>query len=182
MNLNYNDFSDTCVSQRQNTMNERAYSRNIPSQKLQPSLNARPVLTKYSILPIVDPRKAINVPLEQMGTFNMSQTFTPGTSFGPWSGYASQVNDESILRNQIYALQDCPQATYVPSSKSDLYKVHWQNHNMSQSALQVQNQFPTLYRNERFAEFNPGIEGVGNNFFNNCTRQQVKDTSTNCAQ
>ena len=47
---------------------------------------------------------------------------------------------------------------------------------------QVQNQFPTLYRNERFAEFNPGIEGVGNNFFNNCTRQQVKDTSTNCAQ
>lgn len=178
MDLNFNDFSDTCSSQKQNIMNERAYSRNVPSQKLQPYLNSRPVLTKYSVLPIVDPRKQVNVPLEQMGTFNMSQTFTPGNTFGPWSGYASQVNDESILRNQIYALQDCPQATYVPSSNSDLYKFNWTNNTRSN----VNQQFPTLFKSEKFGEFNPNSVNVGNNFFNNCTRQQVKDTSTNCAQ
>ena len=52
------------------TNNERIMNRNVPSQILQPYLSVRPVMTKYSILPIVDPRAPINVKLEQQPTYN----------------------------------------------------------------------------------------------------------------
>jgi hypothetical protein len=60
-----------------------------------------------------------------MGTFNMSQTFTPGNTFGPWSGYASQVNDESILRNHAFAF----------SEDIDTLKIH--SVNLTYSSIQV---------------------------------------------
>ena len=43
--------NDGCVSQIHNQTNTRIYDRNIPSQVLQPYLNVRPVMTKYSFLP-----------------------------------------------------------------------------------------------------------------------------------
>jgi hypothetical protein len=101
--------------------NDRIYDRNISSQPLQPYLDVRPVMTKYSIMPIVDPRRKISVPLTQMPNFNVQSTFNPGNTQSPWSGF--NVNEESVLRNQIYALQKCSQSEYVPNSKSDLY--HW---------------------------------------------------------
>ena len=39
----------------------------------------------------------------------------------PFSGFVENVDVESVLRNQIFALQKNDQAVYVPSSKSDLY-------------------------------------------------------------
>jgi hypothetical protein len=48
--------------------------------------------------------------------------FNPGNRKAPWSGFTSRVEDESILRNQIYPLQKSnSETTYVPSSTSDLY-------------------------------------------------------------
>ena len=44
------------TSQMEAKMNQELYERNIPSAPLQPYLDVRPVSTKYSILPIVDPR------------------------------------------------------------------------------------------------------------------------------
>jgi hypothetical protein len=169
--MNINSYIDQPTSQRQQTMNLRTYSRNIPSQPLQPYLDARPVLTKYSLLPIVDPRKPIETPLKQQATYSPDKVFNPGNDFGPWSGYASNVNDESELRNQIFALQSCSQAAYVPSSKSSLYQVNWQNNDRQQQP------FPTLFQNEQFAPINPNPnpDRVGFALFNNATRQQVRD-------
>ena len=78
--------SKLCNSQIQRETNTRIYDRNIPSQMLQPYLDVRPVLTKYSYFPIVDPRKPINVPMEQMPTYNVHKTFNPGNTTSPWSG------------------------------------------------------------------------------------------------
>ena len=74
-----------CVSDIHKQTNNRIYDRNIPSQMLQSYLDVRPVMTKYSYFPIVDPRKPINVPLTQMPTYNVHQVFNPGNTQSPWS-------------------------------------------------------------------------------------------------
>ena len=169
--MNAIEYNDQTASQKTNTMNIRAYSRNIPSSQLQPYLDARAVSTKYALMPIVDLRTPIQTPLTQQATFNTRNTFNPGNDFGPWSGFASNVNKESDLRGQINALQECSQAFYVPGSNSDLYKYGWQqNHSISQP-------FPDLFKNEQFNSFNPNpnSDTIGYGLFNNATRQQVKD-------
>ena len=137
-----------CVSNIHKQTNQRIYSRNVPSQMLQPYIDVRPVMTKYSYFPIVDPRKNINVPLQQMPTYNVHQTFNPGNRQAPWSGYATNVNIESELRNQIYALQKCSQSVYVPSSTSDLYNYHFQTKTQP-------NPHDLLFQNETFSRTFP---------------------------
>jgi hypothetical protein len=167
------DFIEQSASQRTNTINNRTFQRNIPSQTLQPYLDARPVSTKYSYLPIVDPRKPSNISLNQMPTFNIETTFNPGNARSPWSGYASNVNNESELRNQIYAHQSCSQSVYVPSSKSDLFQLHW-------NQIPIEQPFPNLFKEEKF---NPHTyqhnADVGYALFNNQTRQQNKNININ---
>jgi hypothetical protein len=169
MEPTYNQ-SNVCISEVHKQTNQRIYSRNIPSQMLQPYIDVRPVMTKYSYFPIVDPRKNINVSLQQMPTYNVHKVFNPGNSLAPWSGFASNINKESELRNQIYALQKCSQSVYVPSSDSDLYKYKFQTKTQP-------NQHELLFQDHSFDSFNPnpapGKIGVG--IFNNSTRVQVKD-------
>jgi hypothetical protein len=159
-----------CVSEIHKQTNQRIYDRNIPSQVLQPYIDARPVTTKYSYFPIVDPRKSINIQLQQMPTYNVSQVFNPGNTQSPWSGFATNINTESELRNQIYALQKCSQATYVPSSSSDLYSYHFKTPTQP-------NPHQLLFKGENFDSFNPnpapGLCGSG--LFMNSTRTQVRD-------
>jgi hypothetical protein len=169
--FNSNDYTDQTVSQRQRTIYKRTYERNIPSQPLQPYLDARPVQTKYSLLPVIDPRKSVATPLIQQATFSPSAVFNPGNDSAPWSGYASNVNRESELKNQIFALQSCSQATYIPSSKSSLYQVKWENgHKPDQP-------FPDLFKTEQFSPCNPNpnTDKIGFGLFNNATRQQIRD-------
>jgi hypothetical protein len=159
-----------CVSQIHKQTNERIYDRNIPSQMLQPYIDVRPVMTKYSYFPIVDPRKQLSVNLINQPTYNVSRVFNPGNREAPWSGFATNINTESELRNQIYALQKCSQAVYVPGSNSDLYTYGFtpkptpQNH-------------PLLFEENNFCAFNPNPDNVkiGSELFNNATRVQVRD-------
>ena len=160
-----------CVSTIHTQTNERIYSRNIPSQPLQPYIDTRPVMTKYSYFPIVDPRKNINAPLIQQPTYNTRQVFNPGNTKSPWSGFATNVNVESELRNQVYALQKCSQSVYVPSSKSDLYTYKFQTKTQP-------NPHELLFQNDtNFEAFNPNPspEICGTGLFYNNTRCQVKD-------
>jgi len=159
-----------CVSDIHKDTNTRIYDRNIPSQMLQPYIDVRPVMTKYSYLPIVDPRKQINVPLVQMPTYNVNQVFNPGNTQSPWSGFASNINKESELRNQVYALQKCSQAVYVPRSSSDLYSYQFQTKTQH-------NPHELLFRNESFESFNPNPSPAicGSGIFYNNTRCQVRD-------
>ena len=169
--MNIHSYVDQPTSERQKTMSLRSYERNIPSQPLQPYLESRPVMTKYSLLPVVDPRTPISLPLIQQPTYSPEKIYNPGNSKGPWSGYASNVNSESDLRNQIFALQKCSQATYVPSSNSSLYNVKWNNNTSNPQP------FPNLFKEQRFNPINPNPnpDKIGFALFNNATRQQVKD-------
>ena len=169
-NLSSNQTKE-CVKDYHQQTNHRIYDRNIPSQPLQPYLDVRPVLTKYSYFPIVDPRKDLNVRLHQMPSYNQHAVFNPGNTQGPWSGYATKINTESELRNQIYALQKCSQSVYVPNSTSDLYQYSFQPQQVHG------NPHSLLFAKEQFSSFNPNPapNTVGSGMFNNCTRVQVKE-------
>jgi hypothetical protein len=158
-------------SKAQEEINSQIYYRNVPSNNLQPHLDVRPVMTKYSYFQIVDPRKDNVTTLNTLPTYNISQTFNPGNCKAPWSGYASNVNTESELRNQIYALQKCSKSVYVPSSKSDLYDFSFM------PTKKVKQSHELLFKNENFNNFNPNCydNEVGYNMFNNSTRSQIKD-------
>jgi hypothetical protein len=159
-----------CVQDIHKETNERIYYRNIPSQVLQPYLDVRPVMTKYSFFPIVDPRKEVNVKLNQTPVYNPHKVFNPGNTQSPWSGFASNINRESELRNQIYALQKCSQAVYVPQSNSDLYTTSYNPNQLSQT-------HNLLFKENIFNEFNPNPNNkiVGTQLFMNSTREQIKD-------
>lgn len=161
-----------CVSEIHNETNRRLYDRNVPSQMLQQYIDVRPVMTKYSYLPIVDPRKEIDVKMKQYPTFNPHTTFNPGNTQSPWSGFASNINTESELRNQVFALQKCSQAVFVPSSNSDLY-----NYSFNPNKYQQYQQHGLLFNNEKFDSFNPNPNSnvIGTYMFSNPTRVQVKD-------
>jgi hypothetical protein len=159
-----------CSLKSQEEMNKILYERNVPSNKLQPYLDVRPVMTKYSYFPIVDPRKKLTTELEVMPAYNVHNTFNPGNTVSPWSGFASNVNVESELRNQIYALQKCSQSVYVPSSNSDLYHVAFHTKPVS---------YPDslLFQEEKFCPFNPNPnpKEIGYATFHNATRLQVRN-------
>jgi hypothetical protein len=161
------------VSQIHNETNRRIYDRNVPSQMLQQYLDVRPVMTKYSYFPIVDPRKELKVRMNQYPTFNPHTMFNPGNTQSPWSGFATNINKESELRNQIYALQKCSQAVYVPSSNSDLYTYSF-NTNNNVNSFQQHN---LLFKEERFDSFNPNPDSniIGSQIFSNPTRAQLRD-------
>jgi len=159
-----------CASQIQEAQNKEIYSRNIPSQPLQPYIDVRPVMTKYSYFPIVDPRREIGLKLQQQPTFDTQTVFNPGNTQSPWSGFASNINTESELRNQIYALQKCSQAVYVPNSTSDLYTYSFRPNNQNHQAHSL------LFQEETFDKFNPNPNDkqIGSGLFMNSTRTQLR--------
>ena len=110
----------TCNQERTQQLNDRIFSRNIPSSQLQMQFSSRPVSTKYATMPIVNPRAKSQIPINVAPTYETTEVFNPGTS-APWSGFPTKIDDESKLRNQFFALQKCEQSEYVPSSTSDLY-------------------------------------------------------------
>ena len=156
------------TSQMEAQMNNEIYQRNIPSSPLQPYLNVRPASTKYSIMPVVDPRKQLHIPLRVQPTYNMNHTFNPGNNTAPWSGYASQVNTESDLKNQVFALQNCDRSTYVPKSTSDMYHV-----SVGTTKPVVQNH-PYLFAEQTFSQCNPVPSYTHQMLFNTPTREETR--------
>ena len=155
-----------CNLERSRELSERISARNMPSQPLEPQYSLRPVPTKYTLLPIIDERKAASYPLLKYPIYDINNTFNPGTNTAPWSGFSTNVNTESKLRNQYFALQSCDQSQYIPSSNSDLF----QN--------TIQNTTPTnklVFHEEEFLPFNPNTMNLGYNIFNNSTKTQMLD-------
>ena len=158
-----------CNEDRVNQLNERLYLRNLPMGHLDTLFSFRPQPTKYRHFPILDNNNCVtkikNVP------FNPNIMFNPGDTMGPWSGYVSNINKESILKNQISALQNNPRTTYVPHQNSDLYK---NNIPLSNDSRQP---FPYLFKESNFSKTNVSFfkNNTSNVLFNNHTRQQLKD-------
>lgn len=159
-----------CNMERTEELNDRMYRRNIPSTVLQPRFNIRPISTKYDLMPIVDRRPIPKEPILKAPEYDISKTFNPGNDIAPWSGYARNINDESRLKNQFFALQKCDQSNYVPSSDSELYN------SIVVGRREIQ-PFPRLFREENFNTFDPNVCNVGRNMFDNCTRVQLKNLS-----
>tara|TARA_Y100001980_G_C14499386_1_gene275519 strand:+ start:504 stop:1013 length:510 start_codon:yes stop_codon:yes gene_type:complete len=157
--------------EKQDTMNRDLYMRNIPSADIDPNLDPRPVSTKYSTLPIIDHRKETTVPIINQGGYNSEKIFYPGTTKPHYSGFSRNIDKESTLRNQFFALQAADQAKYIPSSASDLY-VNPINFQTTTENLEEK----LVFRKEEFEDFNPNPSIIiGNNIFNNSTRVQLKN-------
>ena len=158
-------------SQRTEDLNNRISERNTPSSQLQPQFGIRSISTKYSMMPIFDRRAIAKVAIQTEPIYNIGTTFNPGTAQAPWSGFSCNINDESMLRNQFFALQrGAGQAAYIPPKNSDMYE-----HTIPQSANQQAQPFPYLFEKQTFEAFDPCPTGNGKNFFENCTRQQIKE-------
>lgn len=167
--MNIHNYSDSSTLERQMVTNMRTFERIIPSSPLQPYLESRPVSTKYALLPIIDLRTESDVHLIQQPTYTPSKVYNTGNNGAPWCGYATNVNDESLLRNQVYALQKCSQSVYIPSSKSDLYNYKFKNSNP------INQTHDGLFRKEKLhTTAHNGGDKIGYAMFNNSTRHQLK--------
>lgn len=156
------------TDQRTQQLNDRVYERSLPSQELRPAIGFRSVNTKYSLLPIVDRKKEATVQLKSYPTFNQDTTFTPGNTKSPFAGFANNVNTESLLRNQYFAVQKADQAQYVPDSSSELYnEMEPINGDPQENDL--------MFREEPFNQFNPNTLNLGKEQLNNFTRQQLRN-------
>jgi len=141
--------------------------RNIPSSNMETVYITRPASTRKIIMPIIDCRKESSVEKNKYSTYHPSKIFNPSQS-APYSGYASHVDHESTLFNRFAPLQKGGKHTYIPNSKSELYKEH--SYSTGQSI-----QFKELNKKELFNPFNPNKCNLANNLFQNHTRQQTKD-------
>jgi hypothetical protein len=158
-----------CNNKRNIELDNRIYDRNIPSSALQPEFSLRPVSTKYAVMPILDQRKAATIPLSRYQKYDLEKNFNPGTAAAPWNGFASNINKESVLRNQFFALQNCEQSVYIPPTHSSLYNI-----NMPYD-LSANQPYPDLFNKQDFEYFNPNLDAtkIGYNIFNNDTRGQL---------
>ena len=163
----------TCQQERTQELNERIAERNIPSAYLEPNIDFRPVMTKYSILPVVDQKAPSSVNILRYPTYSPHSVYNVGNNSAPWSGFASSINTESTLRNQFFALQKCDQSAYIPSSDSDLYKIE-------RPSVEANKQtHPLLFKEEEFQSFDPNHVASEHVLFNNFTRQQLLDSCGN---
>ena len=160
---------DTSRLELNTKSSERIFGRNLPSSSLQPYFSVSPVNTKFSVLGSVDVRKPTTEKLHHYPVYDSMNTFNPGNRMAPWSGYSSNVHNESVLRNQIFALQRSDQAVYVPGSHSDLYNPTVSTNNTLDGSL--------LFKEPDWLNKNMNIVSHDNNhgiFFNH-TRQQLNE-------
>jgi hypothetical protein len=106
-----------------NELNKRLENRNKPSSPLQPLYDFRPVSTKYTLFHKVDEKPQSQTQSQshaQQYIYDPYQTFNPGDR-APIDYFMRNVDVESTLRSQFFALQKSPQAVYIPDVNSQLY-------------------------------------------------------------
>jgi hypothetical protein len=159
-----------CNTERTQQLSDRIYERNIPSEPLKPELSPRPQQTKFTVLGREQPTNPNKRCVEgkSYANYTPSKIFNPGNAQAPFYGYATNINTESTLRNQFFALQDCDQAKYIPSTHSDLYEVNIVSQPMPQP-------HPHLFRKDDFDPWQPNKLGIAKNLFHNHTHQQLKN-------
>ena len=159
--------------ERVDELNDRILGRFQPDMPLHANINERPVPTKYSHFPVIDRIRQPNVHLIKRPYYSIETNFTPTNTRGPVDGYFSNVNTESTLRNQYFALQrGAPQGEYIPSSQSDLYEIKM----ATPSRIETQ-PYPGLfnrYQNDPFAKERIINAKIGADRFFNNTRVQLR--------
>lgn len=152
-----------------NEINKKIYNRNLSSNDLEMNYDPRPVNTRYREFPILDP--ITNIKYENKQIYDSYDTFFPGNRKPHFNGFATNIDKESLLRNQFFTLQRNDQALYVPSSISNMY-VNQVNYVTTEENLNKLD----VFKNEEFDDFNPNLsKNIGMNVFNNSTRVQLKN-------
>ena len=100
-----------------NELNKRLEGRNTPSGPLQPLYDFRPVSTKYTLFHTIDKP----IPQTPQYTYDPHQVFNPGYR-APIDYFMRNIDTESTLRSQFFALQKGPQSVFVPELNSQLYE------------------------------------------------------------
>jgi hypothetical protein len=160
---------------RVDELNDRMFSRYFSDVALEPNYDPRPVPTKYSHFPIVDRRVPATVKPSVFLNYHVELNFNPGTRNAPVSGYFANIDTETILRNQAFALNHgADQSVYIPSSKSDLYNVSVVHRPSEQPypGLFEQPQFQTTGTRNTSSSLQ-----IGADRFNNHTRTQLRGTT-----
>jgi hypothetical protein len=157
---------------RTEELNNRIFDRNKPDTTLTPNFDSRPVPTKYMYFPALDARKPSTEKLSPTIDFHTETNFNPGNK-APVNGFLSNIDIETLLRNQTKALQHgAPQNVYIPSSKSDLYIVQ-----PPKTTTYQEQPHPTLFERSHYNTFIPGSleqNGIGTDNFFNHTRTQLR--------
>ena len=154
-----------------NTINNSIANRNFPSNSLAMNFSFRPVNTKYTLMPTYNHPIEASVPIISSGVYDVSSTFFPGTRKPHFCGFATNVDKESTLRNQFFALQKADQVAYLPNTFSNLYE-----NNINFTTYNANLDAHLLFKQESFNDFNPNISNsIGNEIFYNSTRVQLKD-------
>jgi hypothetical protein len=156
-------------NERVDELNTRISERIHTDVPLQPNFDPRPIPTKYAHFPIINRRADASVPVPQYGVYDTS-SFSAMNRRGPVEGYLKNVDLESDLRNQYYALQrGAPQREYVPASNSDLYRVE-----VPLTRMEPQTH-PDLFRQFAFEPVTRNqSDSIGRSQFFNHTRTQLR--------
>ena len=159
--------------ERVDGLNNRMASRQFSDNPLEPNFNIRPVSTKYAHFPTLDRQPIVKEKSQKYENYSLSKNFNPGSDKAPVSGYFSNVDLETNMRNQHFALQHgASQGTYVPTSASELYNVR-----VPFSVGEPQ-PHPDLFQKQQFAnEMHPNLmhTNIGNDRFFNHTRTQLRN-------
>jgi len=157
-----------CNLNREKHANEELFKRNLPSTWLKPNFDIYPVPTKYTSMQLMDQRGIPTVQIMNTKPYDPSIVFNPGTSKAPREYLINNIDVESKLRNQIFALQKCDQREYVPEVSSDLYM------NYVHPGKELFTPFTNLQYKNKFNDTNPDRCNLAPEMFNNHTRTNVK--------
>jgi len=164
-NITFNNYD------KNNSINNELFARNFPSNNLTMNFPFRPVNTKYTLMPTINNVLKSVEPIANYNVYDVSSTFFPGTRKPHFCGFASNVDKESTLRNQFFALQKADQSRYIPDSTSDLYETK-----IEELPQNVNLEASLLFQETRFNDFNPSLSNsIGQELFYNSTRVQLKD-------
>jgi hypothetical protein len=160
---------------RVDELNSRITERQFPDNSLEPYFDPRPISTKYSIFPVIDRRKQFDK-YNTYDDFDQKNNFNPSDTRGPFSGYVNNIETESSLRNQYFALQhDLANGQYIPSSESELYKV-------TIVSKPTEQPYPNLFTQNKFDNsiYETNLnKNIGNDRFFNHTRTQLRSMDYN---
>lgn len=156
---------------RLDELNTRLFHRVLPTGgELQPNFDPRPVSTKYAHFPMLSGHNPTTIPIKQMSEYSTKTTFAPLTTRGPVDGFLTNVDTESSLRSQFFALQKgAGQNVYIPGYQSDLY--------ITPAAVGRQETQPYegLFARESYMGASAAhLGGIGQDRFSNHTRQQMR--------
>mgnify|MGYP001198017151 CR=1 FL=1 len=149
-----------CNFERQNEINKRILERNIPFCNRNNPINIRPECTKYTfpIFTYNDDSKCFNI---NDVKFKNEDCF---------KRYSSNIDIESVLKNQDKKLNNNPNNKYIPSSASDLYINNIQQTDNTSELL-----YPYLFNKNIVNEKDSRNNIFPNKLFNTDTRQDLKN-------